>query len=388
MRSKLIFISVALAMLFAQSASAQFAEEIETPALANHPLSSNGLDYNPTRLGGYAEMHYNAPEGGPRQLDFHRFVLLLEKEISHWIRFQSEVELEHALVNEGQGELELEQAFLDFTLSKELHSRAGIMLVPLGRINGNHEPNGFYGVERPDLDKHIIPSTFFAEGAGVVYKTAGWKLEGYLMAGLNAAGFAAKDGLRGGRQKGYKTDAESLSSAFRVEKSNPGLAMGVSLYQGNAKTAQVAQDAAAAGVTLDRVEVQLVAVDLDWKQGPWGLRAEAAQGIIGNSNLLNEIYGQAAPSSMGGAYLEPAYQWPLAEEQAIGIFFRLEAVNPQQGMQGGNVNAGNNFTSQRWGVNYWPHPQVAVKGDVGRKTSQLEDAEPRSELNLGLGWVF
>ena len=47
------------------------------------------------RLGGYAEMHYNAPGEGTTELDFHRFVLLVSKPINDWIFFNSEIPPHH-----------------------------------------------------------------------------------------------------------------------------------------------------------------------------------------------------------------------------------------------------------------------------------------------------
>ena len=70
-------------------------------------------------LSGYMDFHYNKPEFSDGALDFHRFVLLVTHSFSDRIRFVSELEIEHALVEGGEeeGELELEQAYVDFLLS-------------------------------------------------------------------------------------------------------------------------------------------------------------------------------------------------------------------------------------------------------------------------------
>ena len=68
---------------------------------------------------------------------------------------------------EDAGELELEQAYVDFLLSRSFNIRAGMMLVPMGIINERHEPPVFNGVERPFVDTVIIPTTWFEVGAGV-----------------------------------------------------------------------------------------------------------------------------------------------------------------------------------------------------------------------------
>src|SRR5262245_42073259 len=87
-------------------------------ALAQSQSSAPPAPERSTNLSGYMDFHYNKREFEDGRLDFHRFVLLLTHDFSPKIRFVSELELEHALVEGGveTGELELEQAYLDFLL--------------------------------------------------------------------------------------------------------------------------------------------------------------------------------------------------------------------------------------------------------------------------------
>jgi hypothetical protein len=122
-----------------------------------------------TDISGYMDFHFNKQELSDGRLDFHRFVLLVTHRFSDRIRFVSELEIEHALVEslEASGELELEQAYVDFLLSRRFNIRAGMMLMPIGIINERHEPPIYYGVERPFVDTFIIPTTWFDVGVGV-----------------------------------------------------------------------------------------------------------------------------------------------------------------------------------------------------------------------------
>ena len=77
-------------------------------------------------ISGYMDFHYNNRQNEDGVLDFHRFVLLFNHSFSERIRFVAELELEHAVVsNETEGELELEQAYVDFLLSRPFNLRAG-----------------------------------------------------------------------------------------------------------------------------------------------------------------------------------------------------------------------------------------------------------------------
>ena len=105
----------------------------------------------------------------PFRPDFHRFVLLFGHSFSDRIKFWSELEVEHALVEGGEesGEVALEQAYLDFLITPAFNIRAGMMLTPVGIINERHEPPSFNGVERPFVETVIIPTTWRELGFGL-----------------------------------------------------------------------------------------------------------------------------------------------------------------------------------------------------------------------------
>ena len=116
-----------------------------------------------TSLGGYAELHYNGGEAD--EIDFHRFVIFMGHEFNDRMRFFSELEVEHSIAGEGKvGEIELEQAFVEFDLTENTTSSVGLQLVPVGILNETHEPPTFYGVERNAVEKNIIPATWWEAG--------------------------------------------------------------------------------------------------------------------------------------------------------------------------------------------------------------------------------
>ena len=81
-------------------------------------------------------------------------MLLFGHSFSSRIKFWSELEVEHSLVEGGEetGELALEQAYLDFLVNPYLNFRAGMVLAPVGIINERHESPSFNGVERRVCD--------------------------------------------------------------------------------------------------------------------------------------------------------------------------------------------------------------------------------------------
>ena len=98
-------------------------------------------------IGAYGELHYNELEsdaGDSEEIDFHRFVLFFGHEFTDRIRFFSEFELEHSLAGDGApGEVELEQAYVDFVINDRLTAKTGLFLMPVGILNETHEPTTF-----------------------------------------------------------------------------------------------------------------------------------------------------------------------------------------------------------------------------------------------------
>jgi len=60
------------------------------------------------------QLHNGGPSGNVNQIDFTRFVLFTGHEFNDQLSFRSELEVEHAHVEGNKGELEVEQAYLNF----------------------------------------------------------------------------------------------------------------------------------------------------------------------------------------------------------------------------------------------------------------------------------
>ena len=117
-----------------------------------------------TSIGGYGEAHWNNTNLND-EIDLHRFVLFFSHQFTDDLRFQSEFEIEHGVAGEGKnGEVEIEQAYIEYDINDRHRVAGGVFLVPVGILNETHEPNTFYGVERNNVEKNIIPSTWWEAG--------------------------------------------------------------------------------------------------------------------------------------------------------------------------------------------------------------------------------
>jgi hypothetical protein len=324
--------------------------------------------YDRTSLGGYGEMHMQLGSDG--EIDFHRWVLFVGHEFSDSIRMFSEVELEHSLAGEGKpGEVELEQAYVEFDLDTSNRAKVGLFLLPIGLLNETHEPATFYGVERNRVESNIIPTTWWEGGVGLTHVTAsGWSFDGTLHSGLKTPVSGSKSfNIRSGRQKVAEASFESGAATARVRYSGmPGLDLAVS--------AQYQQDLAQ-GTLAQNIDAVLVTAHADWRSGPFGFRALYAQWELGG----------AAPAALGrdeqnGFYLEPSYRIQT-ERGDVGFFGRYSRYDLSAGDA---VSSANEYFDV--GVNYWPIAAVVLKADVQftRPASGAND----ETVSLGMGYHF
>ncbi len=345
----------------------------------------------PTGISGYMDFHYTKLEFEDGRLDFHRFVLLIAHSFSDRIRFVSELELEHALVEglEEGGELELEQAYLDFLLSRRFNVRAGMLLVPIGIINERHEPPTFYGVERPFVDTFIIPTTWFETGAGVHGEVGrGWRYRAYLMSPLNARNFSAEAGLRDGRQRGSDSNIGRVALTGRLEYVGvPGLTAGTSFWTGRS------------GFEFRPrfdVPVSIGEADLRYSRDRLEMRAVFAYVSISNAAELNDALGLAVgvnpnvASALVGYYGEAGYRVISGTRAGdVGVFGRYERFDTQyrmpEGFQPLNEFNRDAFT---FGGTYWPEPDISIKVDYSIIRSRSSVIEAPNSFNVGLGWWF
>lgn len=116
-----------------------------------------------TYLGGYIDLEYADPGsgGGDKFFDQHRFVPFIYSDVSDNVKVAAEIEYEHG------HELEVEFAQMDFLIDEAVNLRAGIQLIPLGRLNFVHDTPVQDLTFRPLVNQYIVPTTLRDAGLGV-----------------------------------------------------------------------------------------------------------------------------------------------------------------------------------------------------------------------------
>jgi hypothetical protein len=382
-------------------------------------------------IGFYGEAKYRVPESGPNSFDPHRFVLTPSYQISDWLVFNSELELEHGGVDETGadrrsrfgGELELEQMYVDILLNEHFNIRSfGIDLVPVGRINKYHEPIVFYSTERPELYREIIPSTWMEPSIGFFGKiTENWDYQVMISAGIEdfdrrsrtgtpagpTTGINATSGFRDSRPGLRPADVNTLAYSGRIHYNGiPGLDASASAY-----VTQVE------GVGGDSV-IALWDIEALYRMPGTGLelRGDFAywhiadpEKLVANQNNVaantpsnTPVRGDDVGGRMYGWYLEAAYHlWPEAWREGRGSdmdlvpFIRYSQIRTQSDLEAGSVYRDDGTANRDFitvGLSYFLNANFVLKADYrhnldGTAVSALS-ASSQDYFQLGMGVAF
>ena len=325
-----------------------------------------------TRFGAYGEMHYsnldNDRGSDSDEIDFHRMVLFLGHEFSERTRFFAELELEHSITGEdNEGEYELEQAYVEHVLGGSHRLKAGLFLVPVGLLNETHEPDTFYGVERNNVERNIVPTTWWEGGLGLAGELAPGL--GYDLAWTSGLGLDADEGqwkIRDGRQKVSEADASDAAATARLKYTGiAGLELAATLqYQSDIYQGQAGAD----------IDAWLLETHLAWQRGPFGLRALYAGWDIDQAIE----YFAAGADEQAGWYVEPSWRF----SPRWGVFTRYSEWDNQAG-----AGADTGYSQWDIGVNFWLEESVVFKLDY-QKQDAPEGKDQLDGLNLGVGLSF
>jgi len=213
----------------------------------------------------------------------------------------------------------------------------------VGMINETHEPPTFYGVERNNVEKYIIPTTWREGGASVVGRFANsfsYDLAVHTGLKISSSDYA----VRGGRQGVSNAPANDLAATARLNWIGvPGLVLGAAIQQ----QADVTQstDANAGSATL-------ISAHADWQISQFRLRA-----LYANWD-----------------------SWKFTPK--FGVFARAS----QWDNQAGNADD-SQYDQYDVGFNYWPHEDVVLKFDYQDQSVPTSQNE-YDGFNLGVGYQF
>jgi hypothetical protein len=342
---------------------------------------------NPLSIGGYGELYYSkySNDGDKTTTkdafgDTYRFIPYIGYKFSDNIILNSELEFEHG------NEVAVEQLYVDFILDPLATVRVGHQLVPMGYVNLYHEPTLFNTVQRPDVEKQLIPSTWHELGLSVYGKTESleYTVGAYTALDMNTTGASGKDWIRKARV-GNESDSgiENMAIVARLDYNGiNGLQVGVSGYTGKAGKANLPSKSE---------EGQMTMYDIHAMYQLQGFKARA---LYTESHLSNaDSYKSDMPESAKGGYVNLEYNiLPIFAQtsQRLPLFFQYENYNMATSTANGkSFGDTETFT---YGVNYFPHDQVVLKAEyLNRKNKNTTDISKYIEEGIysaGIGFIF
>ena len=329
-------------------------------------------------IGGYGEIHLNVNEDANNKVDVHRLVTLLGYNFNDKVRFVSEIEFEHVK------EVYVEQAFLSYSITDNLNLRAGLMLVPMGIVNEYHEPTTFNGVERPGMDKSIIPSTWREIGFGLNGRmdNASLKYQLYLFNGFKSDGLGGSNGIRSGRQKGAEAMWNTTNVSFDLDWYGVnGLKLGFSGYFGDSNVDE--------GVDVPGVGISMLGLDARYTKDRFGMRGQYITTSIDGSEEYNTAWESDLGSKMNGWYIETSYNLMGSDKtERLDLFARYSNYDTHAGVAGSLTrNDEYNRNVLTTGLSWHVAKGAAFKMDYQILGNEGPD-DNTSVINFGMGFWF
>ncbi len=340
---------------------------------------------------GYGELNYTKPQQGTATADLARFVLGASHAFDERTRLVSEIEIEHAVSSaDDAGEVEIEQAYLERSVGGHLYGKAGLVLIPLGLLNDNHEPTRYYGVQRNGVETAIIPTTWREGGIAVEGRTdSGWRWDLGLTTGFDLSKWDA--GSSEGAESPLGAIHQELSLARAADLSGfaavnytglPGLRAGAGIFGGGVSQGQAGYGSAS---------MRLWEAHVSWTPGDWDLAALYARGHFSGTGPINlTLVGLPTPipEDFFGWYAQAAYRGLPIDASRLVPFLRYERYNTASGyaLVAPGLTPAPPPDTEVWtgGLNYTVTPGVVLKADY----LDFRGGVNPDRFDLGLGYQF
>lgn len=350
-------------------------------------------------IGGYAQIDYNQPLSSDvhqnGNMDVHRLVMMFAYRFNERTQFVTELEYEHVK------EVFVEQAFLNYRVNDWMSFRGGLLLIPMGITNEYHEPATYNGVERPNLDSKIVPTTWREIGGGFTgnIRNLDLKYQVYVVNGFKSYDdggvLRGTDAFRKGRQKGAESIFTHPNLAAKFDYYGvPGLKFGFSAYLGETQTSlydgiEKGNTALEAMADSSVIGINMIGFDGRYSTNGWVFRGQVNYASLNNTDQYNAFTGKDLGSQLFGYYLEAGYDLLNSKntDQKLVPFARYEKYNTHQEVEGITQNLAYDRTDVTAGIGWWMSPGAVLKADMQWFSNEASD-DSKTQLNLGIGIWF
>ncbi|MDO5510123.1 MAG: hypothetical protein Q4F57_05460 [Weeksellaceae bacterium] len=351
-------------------------------------------------------------ESGDLELYFtnlQRLVFYAAYKPTNWLVLYAEIFAEY--INDGSHEDHFEflpELFADFLISEKFNMRVGTHQVKIGFLNNRDEPIMYYSVNRPEVERLIIPSTWIDLGImtyGKVTDDLSWSASLYQALDPNV--MFGNSWIRQGR-------SETLRMNFNGYTLNGGLE-----YRGienteivaNGVFARMAQDNMVSNTTL-------LSSFIRHTRKNWTAMALGALGFNDNTEGIydltfnpNTAMGEILGKRNFGYYVEMGYDllsfFPRATQNAefsnflynraefkLPLFLRYERLNTHQQVAQQFENSqfpSTDLSAWTLGLNFNPRHNIVLKSNYqfrNNKVALPNGLHEGDRFEFGLGFIF
>ena len=354
-------------------------------------------------VGGYFDIQYrsqnkasieNGYGGNTNGFDQQRFVPFIYADITEYVKFASELEIEHGVRGSDTNEISLEFAHIDYLVNEPVNIRAGIVLIPIGKFNLLHDSPLNDLTDRPLVSQFLIPTTMSETGAGfygTFYPGRTSKLDYEFYVTTGPCGYNNDGEPRVNEASGTKNSRQRKCPSDDGLDINNGKAVSGRVAFSPMLGVEVAGSSYYGNSSFNGTYNPLSITAIDWtlQRGPFELIGEAAwvyargnsRAIQGNQigfapgSLLTGIGGNSGPGippqRMSGFYIQgnyhfmPAFLTKLSprrfgEGSTFTAVIRYDSVNTNLDNSNGTGGWGN-LEQVSFGLNYRPIEDAVFK---------------------------
>jgi hypothetical protein len=346
--------------------------------------------FNPKGLsiGGYGEIVYSRADAENEDGDEKRSIPTTEalrnivylgyKYNDNWV-LNTEIEIEHV------DAVFTEFMYVDYLQSDAFNMRFGLSLIPVGLTNELHEPIYFNSVNRPEVEKYLIPTTWREIGIGAFGSLGKFSYKAFFMNGPNGDKIAnePENGIRSGRKKGGSdNDDEKKNASTGVVVLNGNYALNTETSFGGSII-----KGAGSSSSQENLELTLTEVHGVYKSNGLGVKGLYTLVSFDNSDDWNDVNTNNIVEQMDGYYLEVEYDVEGKKGSVYTPFIRYSEYDLQKEYSS-DVTGDSSLDRINTvvGLAYKPVPNIVFKADYTMKHRKSKTGT--NQINLGLGFVY
>ena len=274
--------------------------------------------------------------------------------------------------DEGSGNLDYEEVWLEKSFSDQFNVRAGKMVVPVGAVN-IADPHEQFSIFDGEESQSILPCAWTQFGVNLWGDINDWHYEVMVLQSLNTDNFNTENWIKDGIGNPYGK-ADNYGGAARIDWNGiDGLRVGVSGY-------------------IDR-NTSVGSMDFEYNRKKWIVRGDVDYGHVGDADKISlkndcDIASNALACSFEVGYDVFSLIQKMKERQKLYAYAHYGYYNSMQSVS-------NSMTADPYlkrhlfscGLNFRPNEHITVRGEFLNRFME-SGIKNQQTTTIGLSYAF